>query len=540
MRARVRLKQLAGVMDASTLLSQGYDRIDLNASDDVLRLFDMSQEVSGDWSYCASAIFVLNFTHISFNQYNSLLFGHSRGTDNVPCEPLDGNDSGWQRHPTDSGLQLCIGSHPILYLLHVSHTASNILQSGLVDEDDNLMQLPRGHEHGHWKRTPLGTDTALDITFNFYNSKNSAPAKPTGNNFEHLDANLARLEATARDGRKDSRAVLALRQAIATQYIINITNNQGTSITFSRVEVPEERGVNKSKPYCDVVTQGHTDGSYSASNPFVDGRIQYQGFTPTKEKLCTWSGDDMPGTGFVFSNELFHTVSKPTSGIQKAMTSAVKKRLDKIIPLQPTDSHGRCTDRGAVYPYFVNNCLHGTGHVPRDTLMIDTFLRGIPADIWPHVFTGNPIQKRQQPIGPSLMGPPPGSQLMKLTPLARALLIPGTWQREPLASSWLLEPLLNAPGDESHLEEAKQKALSLHSQHMVMPLQKEYLSRIELVSDPTRLQDHIAEQQFLATTTDNLVRGSERILFKPEIAARAKNYHKKMSRKPYTFKSEAN
>jgi len=474
------------------------------------------------------------FTGVPCHKYNSLIFGHVRGS---TCEdksgPLNGHDLGWQRNPNPSGLQLAQGTAPALYLYQTVYLAGEFLKSSLVDEDDGLLVFPHGHKHGHWKRTPLGMDAVLDLAFDFYNTKNAIPGKSTGKAFSHIDADIGKLAATAQDGRRDSPALLQLRQAAAVQYIVPTSNNRKTSITLSSLEIPESDLINKSMAYVDVPTHGCTDSRWTASDPFKS-KVRH-GLSPRKHHVVTWNGDDLPGTAFAFHNGCYHEV-KSCSDPEQKVDASLRKRLAKIAPLQPRDDKGRCTHRSALYPVLNNICLHGSGHFTRDASVLEVYMRGRNADCWPHPFTGNETKKRHQLVGTSPLGCPVGVSSMQLTPWARAMVCPGAWCSEPKATSWICEPLLNAPGDLAALQNAINNAVQLHREHMVRPLTNEYLERIKLFSDAEMLKAHIETQEKLMSTSDSLLMGSTRILTRPEITERAKKYYKKMTRKPYTFK----
>lgn len=466
----------------------------------------------------------------------SLYFGHVRG--DIPDASVLGHDSGWQRYPVNAGIQICIGSNPNLYVYNVACTARLLSESSMADEDNNLMvHFPSEFDHGHWKRTPLAADVALDISLAFYNSKDTAPAKTKGKSFAHVDSNVARLEATARDGRKYSESMLSLRQDTARQFIIPLNNNRSTSIELSSLTVPSgDISTKKCKPYADVATRGLTDDSCGASNPFKPQRIQAQGFEPSKTTVGVWTGDDIPGKGLVFNNKLYHTVSKSTTNHNK-VDKAIRNRLETVAPLQPRDKNGRSTDRSAIYPYYPNHFFHGPGHTARDGAILDTMLHGMPSDTWSHVFTGNPTKKKHQPVGMSVLGPPPCLSMMPMTPLARALLNPSIWRREYLATSWLLMPLLSSTADKKlAIEESINEALTFHQEQMVSRLKDEHLEKIKLFTDPEELRRLIGRHRKCSTISDSLLLGSEQILCHPKITQRAQQYHKKMRRKKYSYK----
>lgn len=465
-----------------------------------------------------------------------------------------GNDSGWQRYPSEAGLSLSLLSNPLLYARHVSHTAHVLGKYGMYDEDDYLMNYPKDHQHGHLKRTPLAMDAIMDCTGNYYNTKNSAPVNPKTKSkpFEHIDGNLARYNATAIDGRKDSELLLAVKRDIALQCIVQLTNDRGTTIELYRLhDKPDGDGdgvasddsnvasrsvdsntPNKSlRPYSDVITLGCTDGTYTASNSLKDQNAGKQGYKPRTSIVGEWSGDDLLESMLVFNNGLHHKVQKTKKNHGKVKNSVTQK-ITSICPLQPRDANGRCVGRGAAYPLLTTIMFHGPGHVSRDTSYIETFQRGKPNDAWAHVFTGNPTGKSHQAVGPSVLGPPPGSRTMQPTALARALTIAGVWGNEPRATEWILKPFLTAsPSPEatsSWFKKAMEKEALLHRRAMVIPLCQDYLQRIHLISNPLLLQQQIEMQEALSTTTDNLLSGSKRVLFQDNITQRARQYYQTM------------
>lgn len=88
----------------------------------------------------------------------------------------------------------------------------------------------------------MGTNAALDFHFAFYNSKNTLPGLSiNAKDFEHIDGNIGKIEATVNDGRKDTDVLFHVQQSMNGQMFMlasfkvqqSILSNESSSLSTS-------------------------------------------------------------------------------------------------------------------------------------------------------------------------------------------------------------------------------------------------------------------------------------------------------------------
>jgi len=205
----------------------------------------------------------------------------------------------------------------------------------------------------------------------------------------------------------------------------------------------------------------------------------------------------------------------------------LKEKYDRLLPMQPRDEKGRAVSRYVAYPNFTNLWAHGSGHTLADTNMLEVLQLGIAPDRWPHVYTGNCTKKTSQHHGVSVMGPPAGLGV-RLAPVPLSVIKTGASRTEPLCCSWILQPLIDFPGNKATLEESVENAMAAHEKIMVKPLLEEYLERIRIIGSPEELKLRFELEEQCYSTVDYVLNGSKETLAKLEITERAKDYYKTM------------